>query len=64
MRLKSTSLFLGIALAIFGFTVNVAFAQSNTGFSAHYVESPLGSMQLICWNIPVGGGIAKLNWHQ
>lgn len=22
-----------------------------------------GNMQLICWNIPIGGGVANLNWN-
>ncbi|MGA7693453.1 MAG: hypothetical protein WCA76_00420 [Candidatus Sulfotelmatobacter sp.] len=48
MKLKATSLFLGLCLAIVAFAAGPAYARSTTGFSAFHVEGPIGSDPYTC----------------
>jgi hypothetical protein len=48
MKVKASSLVLGVCLAIMAVVAAPAFARSNTAFSAYHVENPLGSDPYTC----------------
>jgi hypothetical protein len=42
----------------------ITFQQPSQSLTASAPVSNGESIQLICWNVPSGGGIANINWNQ